>query len=277
MHDIAADIYHAINAGNLELPSLPEMALKIREAVNADDATALRVAKFIELDPNITGRIIQMANSSVFNGSRNVTSCEEAVMRLGMRVVRDMVTCMVMQQLYSAPVGLLKSTLTKLWEGSVHVAAISCVLASITPRMNPEKALLAGLVHDIGALPLISYAEMHPEISANKTAFQSMLDELRGPVGKLVLESWNFDSELTAIPLQMSNWFRDENEYTDYADIVMVAKIHSLYGKANTNLPVLTDLPAFNKMRLSKLGPDASLEVLYAAKSDIKQVLKMLH
>ncbi len=277
MQDIAADIYHAINSGKLALPSLPEMALRIRAAVNAEDATALRVAKIIELDPNITGRIIQMANSSIFSGHKNVTSCEEAVMRLGLRVVRDMVTCMAMQQLYTAPVGLLKTTLAQLWEASVHVAAISCVLASITPRMNPEKALLAGLVHNIGALPVVSYAESHPALSANKAVLQSMLDELRGPIGKLILESWNFDTELTAIPMQISNWFRDENEIIDYADIVIVAKVHSLYGKTNNNIPGLTELPAFNKMRLSKLGPDASLELLHEAKSDIKQVLKMLH
>ena len=276
MHEIARNINLAIAQGELTLPALPELALRIRDAVSADDVTILKVAKLIEFEPNIAARIVQLANSSVFSGQREVSSCEEAVTRLGLHVVRDIVTCMVMRQLYTAPVDRLKHLFTEIWEQSVHVAAISCVIAVITPRMNPEKALLAGLVHEIGALPLISYAESRPQLRNDEQLLRMMMSELKATLGKSILVSWNFEKELAEIPLQIDNWYREHKHDTDYADIVLVAKLHSAYGKKNSKLPALIDLPAFKKMKLSELGPDASLEVLHEAKSEILQVMKML-
>jgi len=59
--------------------------------------------------------------------------------------------------------------------------------------------------------------------------------------------------------------------------VVIVAHIHSYFGSDNSaDLPSLLSTPAFQKLGLSKLGPDASLEVLFEAEQEIRNIMTML-
>lgn len=271
-------ILDACQNGKIEIPTLPDIALKIKNAVDDPNKGLNQIAKLIEIDSNIAANVIKIANSSMFSGYRLTSSCMEAVARLGLHVVQNIVICIAVNNLFAAPNPQIKYQLTKILDKSRRIGAISYVIGSIVKGKQAEKAMLAGLVSQIGVIPIISYLNRIPEVRDNRIVIERIINNISGQVGKIVLEKWNFDEELISIPENLDNWFKDIKPESDYADIIIVANIHSMYGnsKQAQTLPSLIDLPAFQKLGISKLGPQASLEILHEAQEDIRQAAKML-
>lgn len=271
-------ILEACQRGNIDIPTLPDIALKVRDAVNDPNKGLNQIAKFLEMDPNIAANVIKIANSSMFTGYRLTSSCMEAVARLGLHVVQNIVICIAVNNMFATPNHQIKQQLSKILDKSRRIGAISYVIGSIVKGKQAEKAMLGGLISQIGTLPVISYLSRIPEVSGNQLVIERIINKISGQVGRIVLEKWNFDEELISIPENFDNWFKDDKPKSDYADIIIVANIHSMYGNTqqSKNIPHLVDIPAFKKLGISKLGPQASLEILHEAQEDIRQAAKML-
>ena len=255
--------------GRLILPSLPEVVVRVRQAVNDDDVNLGNVVKLIQLDPSLTARLVQIANSPLYRSRQPVENCLMAVNRLGLKTTRDLVTCLVLNNVFNSENKLLAEKVKSLWQHSCHVAAIASTIAKVTPNLHEDTALLAGLLHDIGVLPVLHYAADFPEVLES--------EEKLIVVSNAILKAWNFDRVLSDVSAEAENWLRDSDSAADYVDVVIVAQIHSNFGKNNaTNMPALLSTPAFLKLGLSKLGPDASLEVLFEAESGIRNIMGML-
>lgn len=265
-------------AGRLILPSLPEIIVRVREAVNNDEVDLGSVVKLIQVDPSLTARLVQIANSPLYYSRQPVENCLMAVNRLGLTTTRDLVTCLVLNNVFNAENKLLRTKVQALWHHSCHVAAIASTIAKITPNLHEDTALLAGLLHDIGVLPVLHYAADFPDVMASEEKLNYVIQKLRAPLGKQILLEWNFDSALSDVSAEVEDWLRDSGEAADYVDVVIVAHIHSYFGKENkTNLPPLLSTPAFLKLSLNKMGPDASLEVLFEAEQGIRDIMAMLN
>ncbi len=264
-------------AGCLVLPSLPEIVVRVRQAVNNEDVNLGNIVKIIQLDPSLTARLVQIANSPLYRSRQPVENCLMAVNRLGLTTTRDLVTCLVLNNVFNAENKKLSAKLKKLWQHSCHVAAIASTIAKVTPNLHEDTALLAGLLHDIGVLPVLHYAADFPDVFQSEEKLNFVIQKLRAPLGQKILQEWNFDRVLSDVSAQAENWLRDSNEAADYVDVVIVAQIHSYFGiENNVNLPPLLSTPAFLKLGLSKLGPDASLEVLFEAEQEIRSIMAML-
>lgn len=264
-------------AGRLVLPSLPEIVVRVRQAVNDDEVNLGNIVKLIQVDPSLTARLVQIANSPLYRSRQPVENCLMAVNRLGLTTTRDLVTCLVLNNVFNAENKLLRVKLQKLWQHSCHVAAIASTIATVTPNLHEDTALLAGLLHDIGVLPILHYAAEIPEIFNSEEKLNFVIKELRATLGKKILQEWNFDPVLSDVAEDAENWLRDVDSNADYVDVVIVAQIHSYFGKESLEkLPPLLNTPAFKKLGLSKLGPDASMEVLFEAEQGIKNIMSML-
>lgn len=264
-------------AGRLILPSLPDIIVRVRQAVNNDDANLGDIIKLIQLDPSLTARLVQIANSPLYRSPQPVENCLMAVNRLGLTTTRDLVTCLVLNNVFDSENITLHSKVRKLWQHSCHVAAIASTIAAVTPNLHEDTALLAGLLHDIGVLPVLHYAAEFPDVLESDEKLNLVLNELRASLGQQILQQWNFDRALSDVSAEAENWLRDSGKAADYVDVVIVAQIHSYFGKdEQENLPSLLSTPAFKKLNLSKLGPDASMEVLFEAEQAIRKIMNML-
>ena len=264
-------------AGRLVLPSLPEIIVRVRQAVNNDDENLGNVVKMIQVDPSLTARLVQIANSPLYRSRQPVENCLMAVNRLGLSATRDLVTCLVLNNVFNAENIKLRKRVQNLWQHSCHVAAIASTIAKVTPNLHEDTAMLAGLLHDIGVLPILHYAAEFPDILESEEKLDFVIQQLRASLGKQILKEWNFDPALGIVSEEAENWLRDTNEEPDYADVVIVAQIHSFFGKEHiVDLPPLLSTPAFLKLGLSKMGPDASLEVLFEAEQEIRDIMSML-
>ena len=84
----------------LNLPSLPNIALKLQREMRNDIGIA-ESAKIVQLDPAITARLIQVANSPIYLSAQPVKDCLTAVNRLGFNATRNLVISVSMKQSYN--------------------------------------------------------------------------------------------------------------------------------------------------------------------------------
>ena len=270
---ISAD-YHA---DKISLPTLPELATRIRAAINDPTKNLSHIARIVQLDPSLVGRLIRIANSPLHRGHIEVDSCRAAISRLGLDATRSLVTGLLLHATFRPAAPRLRQRYEQLWRHSCHVAAIAHVLARLTPGLQPEQALLGGLVHDIGALPVLHYAAEFDHGRQSDAVLDELVRRFRGPLGTLILRKWRFPETLAHIPLGAEDWLRPGSEQADYLDLVIVAQIHAFFGtEREVQLPRLCDTTAFRKLPISQFGPDTSVEVLVEAKEEIRDVMRML-
>jgi HD-like signal output (HDOD) protein len=274
---LAYRIYNDYLNGDLKLTSLPEIALRVSKSVKNENNSAYDVAKIIQSDPVIAGQVIKVANSPLYRTDTIITSCPAAVSRIGLLHTRDIVTALAIKQLFKPKTKLVTKRMNNLWKHSTHVAAISSVIAKMIPALNSDRALLAGLIHDIGAQAILSYAEQFPDLIDNKQILDETILSLRGQMGALVLRNWSMASDLVTVALEAEEWDRDSVNGPDYCDVVMVAQIHSYVGSETPEgIPRLIDTKAFQKLPLSRSGPEKSIEILNSAREQIRDMRVLL-
>jgi putative nucleotidyltransferase with HDIG domain len=262
-----------IKNNRLKLPILPEIAFKVRAAVNDTNAAAAAVAKAVSSDATIAARLLQVVNSPLYRGANAINNLQSAIARLGPPLVRNLVTSLILKQLFQTKSALLRQRMQVLWEHSTQVAAISHILARKFTRLQPDEAMLAGLIHDIGALPILQKAENHPELLADETQLDDIIDKLHSSIGRLILESWKFPPELVAVTAEHENLMRI-SDHVDYTDIVIVANLHSYLGSKHRHAKVkFIDVPAFTKLGLT---PETSISAMEEAAAEMKDVKSML-
>lgn len=265
-------------AGTLELPSPPDLGVRIGRAIDRPEATSENIARIIQLDPALTARLIQVANSPLYSGLGKISNCSTAVTRLGLATTRNLVISFLLKNLFHNKSVVLQHAMDRLWKNSTRVAAISSVLAKLTPRLEPGRAMLAGLVHEIGAIAVINDAKRHPDLMDNEQYLWEAVDRLSAEIGAIIMEQWNFGDDLVDVVKNASNWMRDETDLPTYTDLVMIAKLHARVGTMpNKEFPRLDLVPAFHKMALGKLSPRLSLVILDQSEKDIHDVQALLN
>ena len=271
------DCYQFMQSDKLELPTIPDVAFKIRRAINDEKANNSKIARVIQIDPSITARVIKIANSPLYRGRRKIESCPEALTRLGLKAAQDIITSFALKTVFKAKSPLIRRKMTDLWLHSSYVAAISAVFAHKTPGFDPDRAMLAGLIHDIGIVPILAYADKHKDIIANPSDLKQTVQELRAGIGLQIIRQWDFPSDFEDVIIHAENWYRDERQEPDYTDIVMISQLHSFIGKVDIKkMPKLDTLPAYKKLVAGQLDADASINILDMAKEEIQQIRQML-
>ncbi len=262
---------------NIKLPTLPDIALDIAAAVKKEDVTVQDVARVIQSDPSVATKIVQIANSAFYRRAVQIESCAHAINLIGIKNTQNFVTSFVLREMFVTKSPLLKKRMGELWAHSTQVAAISYVLALKTPGFEPDRALLAGLIHQIGAISIIHYAEQNPLLKKDKEALEVTIQAHTAKISTLILKKWQFDDELIAVPYSAEDWYRNPDSKADYGDIVMIARLHDLtLREPMGDYPKMDVLPAFEKLAVGQLSPRFSLGVLDEAQEEIDQVNQLL-
>ncbi|MAM89391.1 MAG: histidine kinase [unclassified Hahellaceae] len=246
---IKQQIITAIDQDKLVLPTLPEVALKVRSVAEDPESTIAHIVAVLGNDAAITARIIKVCNSPLLRGSREISNLNMAVSRLGMQYTANLATALAMEQMFQATTEMIDVRMREIWRTSTEIAGICHVLANHFTKLKPDQATLAGLIHKIGALPILTFIEEH-EIRINAVQLDNLIDNLHPPIGGYILRKWDFAPELRMVPKEHSNYTR-KVPTADYADLVMVAKLQSTMGtdQMDTSLD-WTTVTAFERLGL---------------------------
>lgn len=253
-----SELKKAVETDRLVLPTLPEVALKIRSAVEDENASTQKIADTLTQDASLSARLIQVVNSPLYRARNPIDNLQMAVTRMGIRLVRDLVVSLAMKQIYQATSDVLDDYFRKCWNNSVEVAAISRMLSTTVSGLNPEQALLAGLLHNIGSLPILIMAEDDDELFQDPDALGDIIWELQGRVGTLILTNWNFPEQMIEVVRECHNFSYNRPGGTPaFIDLVQVALLQGNHVPAKFLPTDLTKVPAFAKM-----GMDAEVNVI---------------
>ncbi len=238
-----------IEGQELVLPTLPHVAREIQHMLDDINFSADQIVGAISGDPAIAAQVVKTANGALFAGKPRVDSIRAAVSRLGYRQLRDLLTSIIAATgpaRTSHPV--ITKHLTDFWEHSREVATYSYMLAKNLKILSPDKAMLAGLVHDIGTLLLCLHAESAIPHVDHET-LQKFVWSFRSMIGGRLLNAWNFPKEIIdAVTGHEKLHHPGAEPRGSYTDVITVA---NLLNRASAKSVVWENIAAVEKLRLS--------------------------
>ena len=275
--DLFNAIMQAFNAGQLQLPSLPDIALKVKTAAANPDVSMADMAHIVEADPAMAARLIQVASSPLHRGLSPVRSIRDAIMRLGLVATRNLIIGLSMKQLFKAENQMLVDRMHELYDHSIEVAAICYALGRKAKHAEEDYLLLAGLVHDIGVMPILAYIDKTGLIVESPEALESIIEKLRGAVGSMVIRQWDLPAELVTVVEQAENWTRNSGKHLDICDMVVIAQIYSMLQRHQLDkLPNIDEVPAFKKLFKDQPDADFAKQILHDSHDEVMEVMRLL-
>ncbi|MFC3151816.1 HDOD domain-containing protein [Litoribrevibacter euphylliae] len=266
---------HDISTGRFVLPSIPEVASQIVDSLDDPDINVNKVARKVSLDPAIAIKLVSCANSPLFRGIREVTSCEDAIVRIGMKTTRDLIKVFAVRDLYQSKTPEIQKRLRAHWNVSKQVAAIAYILARLNRTVNPNEAMLGGAIHNIGVVPALLYAEQMPEVLERyQLTIDEFVNKTKTQMGVYMLRHWEWPEQLIEVVAHAENWsYQSTNQSIDMTDIVIVANAHLNIIRKFLSCPPLQEISSFSKLAI-KLGltPEKSIQILVNAKKEIQSV-----
>lgn len=261
-HDKKSDefferIQLAIAKDELELPSLPEVAMKIRACIEKDNSSAQQIADIMIQDSAISAHFIRIANSALYRGQDQIKDLQTIISRLGLSLVKDLILSIAMRQVFNSKVPALQRQFREAWKDSVDVAALARVLVMLTPHLSQDQAMLCGLIHNIGLLPVLVMADRDESWKSTVTGddtdaeLEGMATALQPRVGKLIVENWEFPQHFVDVVSECYDFDREHEGPADYIDIVQVAILQRDVNRNLLSSEELFHTPACQKLHLN--------------------------
>ncbi|MDP3813762.1 HDOD domain-containing protein [Pseudomonas sp.] len=271
---VQKELIQAIDNDELVLPTLPEVALKVREAAENPDIGIPQLSKVIGNDAALTARIIKVVNSPLLRTNKEITDLQMAVARLGINYTCNLATGLAMEQMFQATSDVVDRKMREVWNKSTEIAGICHVLCKHYTRLLPDQATLAGLIHQIGVLPILTYAEEHSELLADSISLNHVIEQIHPIIGDKILRTWEFPELIAMVPSQYLDFTRDSAK-VDYVDIVQVATLQSYLGSEHPYTQLdWSQIPAFRKLGLDpsqNLNEDEDLSAAMEAAMSMLQ------
>lgn len=269
------DIYADLRNNRLVLPSLPEVAVRIRQMIDDGSTSAKKISQAVNTDPVIAAKLIKAANSPLFRGTKEFETSAQAIVRLGLQTTKQLVTTFTLKELFKASSPILKKRMDALWQHSIEIAAICYVLAKNARGIDPEQGLLAGLLHDIGVVPILMYADQYPSLIENPALLEKTIKELKPELGSVMLKRWGFNEEFVSVATHSENWRYQHEGETDFTDLVVVAHLHQMM-LSEEKAAKLYKVPAFRMLFPGENNTGQLSDIMEQARTQLEDTRQLL-
>ncbi len=268
------ELLEAIRNDELVLPTLPEVALRVCEAAEDPNVSIPDLSKAIGNDAALAARLIKVVNSPLLRTNREITDLNMAISRLGINYTSNLATGLAMEQMFQATSDVIDKKMRDVWSRSTEIASMCHVLCRHFTRLMPDQATLAGLVHQIGILAILTYAEESNALLKDSTSLNHVIDRIHPIIGEHILRAWDFPEQIASVPGNYLDFDR-QSISVDYIDIVQVAVLQSY---ADTSHPLSqvdwSQVHAFSQLGLdvqNHLGDDEDLSASMEAATRMLQ------
>jgi HD-like signal output (HDOD) protein len=251
VQSIAAEL----SKGKVELPSFPDIALRVRKVLSDENVSQDMVVRVVGSEPALAARLMQIGNSAALNFSgKPITELRTAISRMGFNMVRSAAIAFAMSQLkkQDALKGL-EVPLEALWKRSAAVAAMSHAVARRYSRVNPDTALLAGLLHGIGQLYILTRSAQHPGLFANQAAYTAIVRDWHSAIAKALLENWEMAEEVVEAVSNFEDLERLHSGPVDLTDVVTVGNLLAAFKDHPETIELnMHDVAACKRMQIDR-------------------------
>ena len=276
-HPLAIEVLKASSAGTLALPVIPAIALKVRRALSREDYAIGQVADLIATDPVISTKLLKVANSALFPGAATCQSVQAGVVRLGVKKVQSVVLALSSAALFNEQAPSIRAQFAALWRHLIEIAGLCASLAKLNGEVDDGSALLTGLLHEIGKIPVLQRAQSYPDLLEQPGLLADITNGLGPLVSTNTLRQWGLPDPIVDAVTQQGNWTYDHDGPCDITDILLVSHVLSLAkAGAREQLPRLDETPAFEKITKQRLSPKLSLQVLQEVEQRAAELKSLL-
>jgi HD-like signal output (HDOD) protein len=265
-----------MSIGRVDLPSFPEIALRVRRILSEPDSSLDKVVRVVGSEPALAARLLRIANSASLNPSgKPIVDLRAAINRMGYDMIRSASVSFAMAQLrHNDKLASVKRYLDDLWERSMLVAAFCFVLARSCARINADEAMLTGMMHAIGQLYVLTRAADHPQLFDSAGTLRQIITDWHAEIGKAILENWEFPEEMVAAVANQGDAGREGVEAADLGDVVAIAIVMASFASDTAGLQIaLQELPAARRLGLDGAKLQAVLDEFTAEVGAIRDAL----
>lgn len=192
------DIAHELSGKDVVFPTCFDIAMRIRKALQDPEQPISKIVIQVSLEPLIGSKLLSLANSVAYNPSGNeVHDLKGAISRLGLETVRGVAMAITMNQmLRSRDMADFDSMAQGLWRHSLMTASATYVIARRMTRFNPDEAMMAGLVHDLGAFYMLYRVAQYSELRARPETVKFLIAQWHESIGLSVLTALDMSEDL---------------------------------------------------------------------------------
>ncbi len=244
-----------LSRGKVDLPSFPDIALRIRKILADEEVTQENVVRVVGSEPALAARLMQIANSAALNFTgKPITELRTAINRMGHNMVRSAAIAFAMSQLKKVDsLKGLEKPLDELWKSSAAVAAMSHAVAKRYSRINPDTGMLAGLLHGIGKLYILTRSSKHPALFADAATYNQIVRDWHSPVAKALLENWDMAGEIVAAVSDYEDLEREHSGPVDLTDVLTVGNLLAAFKEHPESIEInMHDIAACKRMQIDR-------------------------
>ena len=265
-----------LSSGNLEIPAFPDAAVRIKNALADPEVTADHVARVVGSDPIFTARILKVANSAMVNGAGvRITDIRMAVTRMGFKMAYNTAVAIAVDQLlHSHSVEELRPYLEDLWQHSMTVGALSYVIARKLTKINPDEAMLAGLLHDIGKYYILTRSAEYPVLFSEPAMLDDIMKKWHTGIGRSILDAWDFSEDIAIAADEHETLDRMHFGPSTHADVVLVANLLA-HNDDTDHLPDL-DWDKIPTLKRLELTSDLAYEIIEESSNEVQSIIQAL-
>jgi len=262
---------------DVDLPAFPDVVRRLQVALADPEVSARDLVLIIESEPVLSARLLQMANSAAMNAAGNpVTTIKLAVSRLGFNLVRATAMNHAMRQMEQQEALVpIRAELGLIWRASNEVAAICYVVARRAFGRQPDEAMLAGLLHGIGGVYILTQIQAVEPGLREDPGFRAVLRDWQPRLGKAILDTWGLPTRIgEAVANQDEILDGSPQDMDPLARLLAAAKLRHRLGSE----PALRrELPQADElMRTVTLGENSFLDIVASSHQDIEEMQSLL-
>jgi HD-like signal output (HDOD) protein len=265
-----------LSRGKVDLPSFPDIALRVRKVLGDENVTQEMVTRVVGSEPALAARLMQIANSAALNFTgKAITELRTAINRMGHNMVRSAAIAFAMSQLKKVDnLKGLEQPLDELWKSSAAVAAMSHAVARTFSKVNPDTAMLAGLLHGIGKLYILTRSAQHPKLFAEKLTYNQIVRDWHSPVAKALLENWDMAEEIVSAVHDFEDMEREHSGPVDLTDVLTVGNLLAAFKEHPESLEInMHDVAACKRMNIDRASYEKLIDESESEIDALRQAL----
>jgi len=244
-----------LSRGKVDLPSFPDIELRVRKVLADEQVSQEQVVRIVGSEPALAARLMQIANSAAINFTgKPITELRTAINRMGHNMVRSAAIAFAMSQLKKVDsLKGLEEPLDSLWRASAAVAAMSHAVAKRYSKVNPDTAMLAGLLHGIGKLYILTRSSKHPALFADQVTYNQIVRDWHSAVAKALLENWDMAEEIVSAVSEYEDMERSHTGPVDLTDVLTVGNLLAAFKEHPETLEInMHDVAACKRMSIDR-------------------------
>jgi len=260
----------SLGSGEIDLPAFPDVVGRLQATLADEEAGVREVVGVISSEPVLTARLLKMANSAAMNpAGREINNINGAVTRLGFNLVRGTAAAYAINQMSrEQELAPIRKDLEVIWRASNEVAAICYVVAKRVFGRQPDEAMLAGLLHQIGRLYILTHTLQADPGLRDDPDYTAVLESWQAPIGAAILSAWGLPERIGDAVANQNDLLGEEIEELQPLPKLLSAAI--LRNRLSSDPLVRQSYPdADERMQTVNFGEKNFLDLVAASQGDI--------